>query len=1063
MPAPIYQPQLDNPGLTPLPPGQAATEGFQAQAQLGQTLVGAGQEAGQLAYRLARARDTTNEMHARADVLTGLDGLNTKYASDTDFKTAPDRFSADLQKLRGDIMAKYGAGMSPPMQANLDYFITHMGINAANTVHAASIQREAQSNVAAWGDQSQQLGQMYLRAGSDAQRASIETQGVSSIVSLKNAGWINPLEAERQTQAFRQNLQEMRLAQIMQDPNGGPQRAAALLKDDKAFPAIPAARRIDLQNQSAAAINANAQAQLSVLARTDPTAAAVAVGHAPMAAGNWSAGVVPGADSSGPVNLEALNPEVKGGLQALRQIFGQTITINSGAGGVHTGDLHPLGRAADVSIAGMDDAAKTRLIEGARAAGFTDIGIGDTHLHLGMRPGGALHVFGDSYTGPVAGRDLAAWKARLAELPGGAVTATRMQPIAPGMVDAIFERGVIPQESGGNPNIGVNAQGSIGLSQLQVGTAREAARRMGMGDVAGLPDADLAARLSSDAALNHALGLNEWRTQVARYGGNLTLAMIGYNAGPKVADAVAAQAAQKFGPAATPAQIASLAPAAETRDYIAKVYQRIGAPMDLYGMNGNAVLGARSTMIDLARQEANANDRMLSQAAALHNSDDPIVDYIQQGYAVAPARFQGWLQDQQAAAAAGDTGAAQRLRQADAAIRAAPVMAAAWAMPPSQLANAVASETQRLATTTGWTPQDAERLDVMKKVLDTTNAMKGTNPIGLAERAKIVPAVPLDFAQAGSPQFLDALAARGNQALTAARVYDGAILPFKPEDAFAGKAMLEQATPGQKAALFAQMATAFKDKPKVYDAAVSQLAGSQLERVAGQIAPSNPAAAEKLLRGEQMIQEKGVENRILKVREAVTTVYPVGMYPAAGPNSDAIQAALAMYAADKGANHALIDENDLTGIKTAIEEVTGKLAKINGAVTPLPAPFTEGGVRAALSHLTDADLKPFGGLQPGVDAAFLAGNAQLTPLSIGGSAYAVQVAGRQVKTATGQNLIVDLGQFAAAQKARLDAAEHERLVNDVKARNSGGAGWSLPSWLAPWSPANAGTDPGVGP
>lgn len=882
MPAPVYEAQDPNPGLTPLPAGVAPTEGFAAMSQAGQTLAGAGREMDTIAYRFARARDMTNLMAAKAEALQRYNAADTEYSQSPDFKTAPGAYADASKAITGDILQRYGQNLSAPAQAELRYSLAHMDISSGNSVSQAATLREGQTNIANWQSLSQSLGQRYLAAGSDAERAAIENQGVGAVQGLAAAGWVDPRAAQVQTQTFRQNLQEMRVGQIMQKD---PALAKTMLADDQAFPAIPAPRRLDLQNGAQAAVDATGALKLQILGKMNPTAA--------------------------------------------------------------------------IASAGIVD-------------------------------------------------------------PNDRATITQ-----------IYDHGVIQQESGGNLNVPDSAAGAIGIGQLMPGTARGAALRLGMTNVATMADQDLHDLLRANPVLNRELGLNEFTTLVQRYHGSIPLALAGYNAGPGVADKLAVEAQAKFGPGASAAQIASLAPSAETRAYIPSVYARLGAPADNFGLSGNPALAAQSMALDLGRQEQAVMQRTLAQAAALERSSDPVAQYAQDGYAVDPAKWSAYRQTQQAAAATGDAGATQELRRMDLAERAGPVMRAAWASPPSQLAAFAASETQRLQTTTTWSPADAERLDVVKKVLATQNAMKDTNPVGLAERGQIVPAVPLDFSQMGQPAFGAALAARGPQALQAAAAYDGAILPFKPEEAFQAKQALGNMGPDGKAAAFAQMAANLKD-PRVYDAAVSQVAGTRLEAVAGQIAATDPQAAQKLLAGEEMLKDKGVENKILKVREAVTTAYPVGMYPATQSNSDAIEASLAMYAANKGATHALIDENDSGGIKAAIEDVTGKQIKLNGAVTPLPAGFVEGGVRAALANLTDADLKPFGGTQPGIDAAYLAGHAQLMPLRLGGASYAVRVDGQQVKTATGENLIVDLRQFAAAQRARLDAEAHARALSDLQ-------------------------------
>lgn len=137
---------------------------------------------------------------------------------------------------------------------------------------------------------------------------------------------------------------------------------------------------------------------------------------------NWSAGINFG--KAGPFSAQTgasdpIDPATKSSLAALHDAVGP-FTITSTTEGEHApGSFHYQGKAVDVSIAGMSDADKARFIDAAREAGFTGFGLGATHIHLDTRPspGGAPQVFGDAYSGPVAGMDIPAWQSRLAALP----------------------------------------------------------------------------------------------------------------------------------------------------------------------------------------------------------------------------------------------------------------------------------------------------------------------------------------------------------------------------------------------------------------------------------------------------------------------------------------------------------------------------------------------------------------------------------------------------------------------------------------------------------------------
>ena len=606
--------------------------------------------------------------------------------------------------------------------------------------------------------------------------------------------------------------------------------------------------------------------------------------------------------------------------------------------------------------------------------------------------------------------------------PSAAIAAVgRIDPADTNTIGAIFDKGVVSQESQNDPTA-ISPKGALGLSQLMPDTARAAATRIGRMDVAEMSDSQLRATLINDPSLNRQLGVNEFQRLVTKYQGDIPAALAGYNAGEGAADKWVAAAKAKFGDDWTPQQFQSVVNYGETKDYIGKVYGYLGAPMDRFGMTGNAVLRAQGQALDIGRQEEAAQGRTLAAGAALQRSEDQVTQVLQDGYPVDPGRLAAYRQTQSLAAAQGDGAAAAELRRLDMAEAQAPIMRAAYSMPPSALAATIASEQQRMATSGDVSPFEIARLKTMQTVQAQMDAAKTTNTIGLGERQGMFKSVPIDFSQSGSSAFGDAIAARAPQVMQAAAAYDGNVVPFKPEEVSQAKAVWGQMGPNEKATLAATLATNFKD-PNVYEAAMRQIAGgNRLEMTAGILGGQDPQLAEKILTGAEMLKDPGVEAKIKGVREAITAAIPVGLYPNVQTNSDVSEAVAAVYAADKGAAHALIDPTDSAGIKAAIAEVTGPQVNIGGRMTPIPKEFAPGAVQHTLANLTADDVKPLGGLQPGLDPAWLGRNAQLLPLGLGSSNYQVLVNGQRVLTADGRNLQVDLRSFAAQQKARQDAA-----------------------------------------
>jgi soluble lytic murein transglycosylase-like protein len=121
---------------------------------------------------------------------------------------------------------------------------------------------------------------------------------------------------------------------------------------------------------------------------------------------------------------------------------------------------------------------------------------------------------------------------------------------------------VITAESGGDASA-VSPKGARGLMQLMPDTAREVAGQMGLEYDEG--------KLTADPAYNKALGTRYLQNMAARYGGNQTLALAAYNAGPKRVDKWIREFGDPTKGEISDADFAAKIPFKETRDYVAKV------------------------------------------------------------------------------------------------------------------------------------------------------------------------------------------------------------------------------------------------------------------------------------------------------------------------------------------------------------------------------------------------------------------------------------------------------------------------------------------------------------
>ena len=593
----------------------------------------------------------------------------------------------------------------------------------------------------------------------------------------------------------------------------------------------------------------------------------------------------------------------------------------------------------------------------------------------------------------------------------------------PATVAHVFNKGLIPQESGSNPDTPDSPKGAAGLTQMIPDTARAAARRAGVPGFDQMSDEEVRQRLRSDAATAHRLGLNEFQMLADRYGGSIPAALAGYNAGPgndakPRADAWHRQALEKFGPNYSAEQFASLIPIKETRDYVLKVYERLGAPASGVGLSYNGQMRAQSVVAGEMASQDRERISTLQRLAALGRDSDSIVDLLKAGYSIDPGRLSAYRQTLTMAAQSGDAASARELRRLDFAESIAPVVRQAYAMPPSQLEAAVAQQRQRLAQSPDVSGFEKDRLDALEAVLNTVNTQKSVNPVGLAERAGMFRATPIPTGgDTSAPDFQNALRDRGLQAEAAARAYDGHLVPFTPAEAAALKNQWAQGGPTQKVALAGALSANMS--PGVAEAALRQIGGSDRQALtAGLIAQRDPRLAVKILEGAALLETPGVKPKVGDVREALRGAWGGQTYVSPALQSDAVEAALAVYAADRGGKGSLFDPSDRSGLEAAIKQVTGETIKINGRKTAITPGFAPGAVSRGIANMTAEDFAPFGGLDPKLDPAWLAGHAQLQPLKIGGAQYLMTAGDRPVFNAAGRPMVIDLAVVAEHQRQR---------------------------------------------
>lgn len=187
---------------------------------------------------------------------------------------------------------------------------------------------------------------------------------------------------------------------------------------------------------------------------------------------------------------------------------------------------------------------------------------------------------------------------------------------------------VIRQESGGNP-AAISNKGARGLMQLMPDTAKQVALKTGEPYDEG--------RLTTDPAYNRRLGTDYLNTQMVRFGGNQTLALAAYNAGPEVVsdwingtnnsgkNAALLQLGDPNAGQISNEEFAARIPFPETRNYVAKVNKyappgnmvRTGAADDPLAQNTSGLPNSR----DIAAQLPVMMGKVTASADRLYGTD----------------------------------------------------------------------------------------------------------------------------------------------------------------------------------------------------------------------------------------------------------------------------------------------------------------------------------------------------------------------------------------------------------------------------------------------------------
>jgi hypothetical protein len=960
-----YFAQEPDAGLTPPPSAQAPTEAAQA-------LQRAGGEMDLLSYRMQMARRMTVMSQAETAALQGLDGLDEKYRHDTDYATMEDRYKQDAAQLQGNVLtAAKQQGLDPMSLAELQARVTRYGLGYQKQIFNTAWSGQASTTVASLDQQASALQNRYWAAGSDAERAAISADYQRNVNDAASAGWIAPEAAQARVRLFDDGAQR---GQAMQLIAADPQGAKAALADPARFSALTPETRAALAAHATAAGDEQGLLQVQLMGRASPAAAAAAVGRVSdpgVAEEIYRRGVAP--------------DQVSGDASAARAYLASLSAHPDRPG--DTANLHP---DFALRLAGA--------VQEARSAGLP-VTVQSAYRADDVT-GNAYDAAGLSLHGKGAAADVGGIGA------AGSAQARQWAEIA--------------QRHGLFNPYGVNDAGEFNHWQLVPWTLdKRPDVQAGIAAAGG----DMAKVWNAVAPVSGAAPgrVGEFKAALGQLDGSVPAAIAELSAGPDKAKAWLGATTAKYGQNFTPDQFLSVVDDPKAHDAVASAYQRLAAPTQGFGLSPDGALRAQLHLDSEDKAYDEAQRRTLDQLASLQRANDPVTDNLMSGYAVDPTRLADYRAGQMAAAAQGSAEAAREARRVDFAVQAAPMMKAMMQTAPSQLEALVTQEQSRLAASPDVTQADRDRLETMTRALAGVKAGAASNPVGLAVRAGLTPApTPIPVGQVDDPVFAQAMRERDDVAKRASAQYGAPLIPLQPDEAQGLKTLWSQGTPASKADLAARIAG--NCSPEVAEAAMRQIGGDDpLDLAAGRIAVRDPALGQKVLEGAALLKEPGVKPKVDDVRAALGATLGGELYPSPTAQAQAIDAGLAVYAADRAGNGALFSPTDRDGLREAITKVTGPIVSINGRQTPITPGLAPAAVTRVMGALAADDLKPFGGLQADLDPAFVGSHAQLIPKELGGSLYAVQIGGRPVFTADARPLVVDLKQMAARGQAQGDA------------------------------------------
>ncbi len=248
----------------------------------------------------------------------------------------------------------------------------------------------------------------------------------------------------------------------------------------------------------------------------------------------------------------------------------------------------------------------------------------------------------------------------------------------------------------------------------------------------------------------------------------------------------------------------------------------------------------------------------------------------------------------------------------------------------------------------GWTPTRQQMYDGLQKSYEASQREYKEDPLRAAVDRNVLPELaPLDMSN-GIVGVAQGIQARLQQAQQVEVVAGRPVSPFTPEEASNVGTLLRAMPTDQRADRIAEISRIVG--PRTASAIAAQIDGKDRATalafaMGNQQLSSGGLVAQRVLRGEQAVQDKRIMESDLKQWQSEAARELEGVYMSENTRRAMIDAAV-FVRADAEARR------DGRSIRSAVNEVTGGIVDFNGGKIPLPLGMTESQFERGLVALT---------------------------------------------------------------------------------------------------------------